>query len=383
MRGRKGKGRFTNRPGEARAIRCRCRCRCRVPFRTRPHPKCLANPDVLCVLAIQTPGSVTPRATNYLRVACRAFATRATRLRLSGQIIFADILGDSTIMNKSILILLAGLLASCSTKGNDSPAETGNPNGAPLLRPCYSGEDSECASGVCSANLSRDAFPYSYTPGGGPGHCTLECTSDADCEAARCPDFLRSKLDCEQESIACVTTVDGSYCMQPCKEGESDWSSWKCIDGVPINCERLDESHCEECGCPDGKFCKDGACLPKRQIGEPCESGSECVSPYRCGPTEADPSVKKCLVAAGEPCTADNCEQCSFDGQFCNVRCGSLDLPEHAFCYFSDTLCIGDNSGTYWCARECSAELSGQACAEPLEHLKCKKVSNSNEYVCY
>lgn len=285
------------------------------------------------------------------------------------------------IMNKSLIIVLAGILAACSSSA--PPAETGNPDGKPLMNQCPTGEDSDCASGLCSHNLSPDQFPYSNGPGGGPLYCTLECTSDADCETARCPDFLRYKHDCSNEPIKCLTTVDGAFCMPPCQDGEGGWLGWKCIDGVPVNCEKLDESHCEICGCPEGNSCKNDTCVPKRQIGETCDDGRDCVSPYRCGPTEADPSVKKCLVAAGEPCTPDNCENCVENGQWCSVRCETD--SKHENCDYSDTTCIGDYSGYWWCAPKCSRAEEGSDCRPPKEHLKCHKLDGGlvETYACY
>lgn len=236
-------------------------------------------------------------------------------------------------------------------------------------------------TGRFSYNLSPDAFPYSIGLGGGPLVCTLACTSDADCEAARCPDFLAFKHDCSDKPIKCITTLGGSYCMPPCQDGDGSWYSWKCVDGVPVNCERLDESHCDICGCPSGMYCNGNACVPQIEIGEPCEDNMQCVLPHRCGPTQADPSVKRCLVGAGEPCTPDNCEDCVDNGQWCRVQCGTD--ASHETCTFSDAHCVGTGSGSSWCAPECSSDQVGQSCPAPFSNLKCTKVQDANVYVCF
>jgi len=119
-----------------------------------------------------------------------------------------------------------------------------------------------------------------------------------------------------------------------------------CIEGRPVPCSQVDDTHCDECGCKDNLRCSVGeGCIERREFGESCLSHDDCKS-GNCGKY-----TRTCRVAVGDACSTKNCDICATSGTttYCTRPCEAEDCgPEFA--------CIGKPSNGYLCEPRCSEQ---------------------------
>lgn len=149
---------------------------------------------------------------------------------------------------------------------------------------------------------------------------------------------------CEVGACEFSSVPDGSAtCVTECV---SSWDfvdrSLVCHDGVPTQCGEVPAGvHCVRChNCDAGEYCfvsiddPEGAdrCLPAGPVGGPCQHNDECQS-YNCTLRSGfGTTFGECLVAAGEPCTDENCERClTTPGgtTLCRQRCSQVSQCDH------------------------------------------------------
>ncbi|MBI5532492.1 MAG: hypothetical protein HY898_07245 [Deltaproteobacteria bacterium] len=97
-----------------------------------------------------------------------------------------------------------------------------------------------------------------------------------------------------------------------------------CVEGRLLQCTdpQVTTTYCEECGCPDGFYCKAADCHAQADIGAKCTESIECKTD-NCGvpKSAAAGSQSVCLVAFGAACNDSNCAICMGNGGFCGGPC--------------------------------------------------------------
>lgn len=116
------------------------------------------------------------------------------------------------------------------------------------------------------------------------GHCTRECTADAEC------------ADLADRSVCDRVTGE---CSGPCTENAL--RQYVCDGGVRRYCSEDASLPCETCGCTPGSFCGATTCEPLREGGEVCGAHQQCLS-AACTP------AARCSVQQGEECTDSICD---------------------------------------------------------------------------
>jgi hypothetical protein len=187
-----------------------------------------------------------------------------------------------------------------------------------------------------------------------------ECTTPTQCTSGICVEVYGvydegyCSMPCDKGCLAgyaCGTGPDGAQaCMRSCTMGSSYYA---CIDGAPVACAVVDQTHCDDCGCPESLRCESGVgCVPLSDVGGPCTGNSDCTS------NNCSTYLGICRTPVWAPCTVDNCDICmtvnSTGETFCTRVC---DGPEQC----NGGPCIG-STDTYFCERPCSG------CSTPCEY---------------
>ena len=142
----------------------------------------------------------------------------------------------------------------------------------------------DCGPSEFCTDLGTRWVPYSY--------CSKSCSADAECANSY-----------TSADWVCGIVQDGSRGCVFNNCGEQ-YRGVACINGVSTACKAVDDTHCDQCGCPDTQYCgAAGKCIDKVGVGQPCASSDYCQS-SNCG------SNSLCRVALGSPCTNDNCDLC-------------------------------------------------------------------------
>jgi len=201
------------------------------------------------------------------------------------------------------------------------------------------------------------------------------CVRDADCIDGWCLQMTGSNGEhdswctraCEDGCPPpgqCGVAPDGSqvcYRLRCADEG-----LYACVGGTPTACDQLGESECGTCGCPDGFRCDVEAarCVPKGEVGDPCESAEFCKS------GNCSPILNICRVPNGERCTEENCDYCITHPNGWSY-CG-------APCYYADD-CGSDYCSTisWHCTPGCSGPSDSSCLGVCVENVY------SSRYYCY
>ncbi len=187
-------------------------------------------------------------------------------------------------------LAVLGMMSSCSEPQDDDDEEVGTYTPG-FLEGCF--PDTPCAEGLQCIRSK----------------CTMPCTTHADCGQG-----------------VCSPDADGTQvCDAPCTSNRDVIADWICLDGVPMPCAIEP--------CPENT-----ACIGRRGCtlleGAPCTDDEDCAT-LHCSTADAT-----CSVAAGEPCTHENCNQCmTIEGVVGWTFC-SRDCTATSTC--GEGECIGD-----------------------------------------
>lgn len=207
------------------------------------------------------------------------------------------------------------------------------------------------------------------------------CTSDGDCQSRHCVDSVCAATcsglgaDCGPGFVCGSGSVRGDfYCGPPCTESTL---GVVCVAGVPTHCDLIDGiADCRSCPFDCGEASKamgvptycdaaDGVCKPQVGPGEACSNATECTT-NSCDVPESGGGTR-CLVQAGQPCTADNCGLCTVanGAPTCFRRC-----MRSADCLDPVYACVRHSDGAGACREYCAF----RSC--PPE-LPCREVTQS------
>jgi len=219
-------------------------------------------------------------------------------------------------------LVFCSIFLGCSSAGN-SPTLKHSELGYTCL------SDSQCGSSEFCTNIGDYRLGDRFV-------CSKYCTADADCPVPYSG----------ANPLQCGILADGSKgCIRECIG-----LGVACINGVPTACKATDDSHCDQCGCPDGLRCNTNgsvSCVPKLSEGEVCATDGDCLSD-NCSPTN-----KTCRVAVGSPCTSDNCDRCAGNAatgwSYCSRLCGYSSQCNAGDCLISDVY----NNGPKYCYPYC------------------------------
>ncbi len=197
---------------------------------------------------------------------------------------------------------------------------------------CYIGDD--CGSLMCRGDV-----------------CTLECESDEDCSGASQP-------------MSCGIAADGStLCLPTCP---APVFQHVCENDVQVHCDQASNAACTRCGCDERAYCdgESGQCVPKAQVGEPCDRSDTCAS------DNCSVYMGVCRVPVGSTCTSMNCDRClvrSDAPSYCSRECSS-----EGEC--GDGTCVGDPDIDYF---HCASQCDQGACPG-----QCEITGNSGTWYC-
>jgi hypothetical protein len=263
----------------------------------------------------------------------------------------------------AFVMLLGSLLLACDEEETPGLSDQPSRGTAPINTDCA--QDSQCRSGVC---LHGGAHNYDS------GFCSRSCDLDND--------------DCEKDPTSidmfCGMAGDGRAMCARC-----DGFGFACgLDQAPVACELLDETHCGECGCPDGLHCIPGqGCRPVSAVGEPCWKDADCES------SNCSSFAGVCRVAVGASCTHQDCDLCYIDNDkpgwsFCQKECTEEQCPPpfcsrdaasvyQALCQQCPTVsycpaempnstgcALSDQFRNYACAEQYVTRATGQPCTD-------------------
>lgn len=262
---------------------------------------------------------------------------------------------------------LTVVLMVCATVSSSCSSEETAPRGprADIINNACA-DDSQCGTGVC-------------LKGGGKyqgGFCSRGCDPAND----DCP------RDPTHHDMFCGTAPDGSSMCARC-----NGFGFACgLTQLPVACSLLDDTHCDECGCPDAQVCIPGVgCRAESAVGEPCWKDSDCES------RNCSAFAGVCRVAVGAACTPEDCDRRHVDKDkptwsFCDKECTADQCPV-SFCssYAPEvyatlctqcpalTYCPADmpnasgcnlmDRGRYTCAQQYVKRETGRACTHNRE----------------
>lgn len=244
-------------------------------------------------------------------------------------------------------------------------------------------DESTCPSSTiattCSLRGDRmltRAFATTFI--GGLALSASACSS-ADCSVTGC---ALGACAWQDGAAACVTECDEftNFANSDPSYAPPD-EIFVCHDGIPARCSDVPPgTHCWECEafprdlCGPDAYCfsgdgasdpRDNSCVPSLADGATCTrpggQHDECVSRNCDAPASGpggDPVSRVCLVAAGAPCTAEDCAHCiPVDGtptcfQSCNGPADCEHLPGY--------VCAPRDPGSYdkLCLPPCSPDRS-------------------------
>lgn len=182
---------------------------------------------------------------------------------------------------------------------------------------------SECVSGECDG-----------------WHCVMSCSSDEDCTA-------------DVFTGACTN----GFCEFACTgERTRLYGDRLCVGGREIECAELDDSYCDVCEgrCPGQRCVMQVGCAPLSNVGEPCDSDSDCRT------NNCSLFAGVCRVPLETDCDDTNCDLCISDGpwSYCSRECRSTsDCPGER--------CAGSSGGPtktdyFYCRPPCTAACPGE-----------------------
>ena len=211
------------------------------------------------------------------------------------------------------LLTASALQPGCTTSDDDPLSDFG--------QGCNIGD--ECGSLMCH-----------------DGVCTLGCESNEDCMGA-------SRL------LACGVAADGSkLCLPTCSDAAF---SYVCENDVPVHCDQASTDACARCGCGEGAYCdyETDLCVPKAEVGEPCDRSDTCAS------DNCSVFAGLCRVPVGSQCTSTNCDRClvrTDAPSYCSRECSS-----ESEC--GDDICVGDPDIDYFhCTSTCDSGVCPGQC---------------------
>lgn len=174
------------------------------------------------------------------------------------------------------------LALGCSSGGGGTSSSTKN-QVSKLGAQCTTSVD--CGPSEFCTDLGTRWVPYLV--------CSKSCSANDECySSVSSAEWVCGIL--EDGSRGCVFDNCGG-----------NYYGVACLNGVDTACKAVDDTHCDQCSCPDTQYCgAGGKCIAKVGLGEPCTNDGECLS-VNCG------AAGHCRVAIGSPCTTDNCDFCS------------------------------------------------------------------------
>jgi len=244
---------------------------------------------------------------------------------------------------------VAALTASCTTITTTGPSD-------PYGSWCMS--EQSCASDICLYE-ALDYLAY-YV-------CTRTCeTLGEPCEPIS-----------GNEAVCIDTIYLGRVCAPHCTPALfEDWD-YACVNGVPTLCSSVaPAAYCQFCGCPDtSQYCNETGpqptCVPRLELGEPCESFIQCLSRNceRNGLNE-----QTCVMDIGESSCDDSiCERCMGEGEYCSGRCPNSSCPEGSLCTMRN---IEPVESSFWCRPLCAGPDA--PCPTGMECL----YADNGDYAC-
>ncbi len=275
---------------------------------------------------------------------------------------------DTSCTDNCMNCALAGFEGTCKYFANNEDPEDecglcGVCNGAGLCRPASSGTDpkSNCAAAV-----------------------TTSCDFDGECDGNYACRFWNTSTECVPQSCNDHVRYPADLCS-----GGGD-----CIDSAPVDCEpyvcNTTETDClyacqGDGDCMSAYWCQGATCVSKKDNGDPCGGGNECVSGFCadgvCCNRACAGTCENCALATTEgTCTryAPNtdpelecglCNVCSGSGTCVLVPEGSdplgqCEASEVDSCQL-DGSCDGSGACRLWLPTSICVQ---QFCQENVEH---------------
>jgi hypothetical protein len=222
-------------------------------------------------------------------------------------------------------------------------------NGECQSEACYLGfcvecdDQDDCASDTfCSLSLAPgDSACIDRRAIGDACAQGFECASDA-CFLLECAE-CNSQDDCGAGEF-CTLTPGNSRCIDKKAIGGACASDFECADG---NCWNLVCAACDEqSDCPSDEYCTlnvigpaDSACMPKKDFGDACATGVECLN-------------GGCILLQCAECSEDS--QCGA-GEFCSLLGECVPDLDNGTACTRETMCTSGHCPGGFC-RECGTD---------------------------
>jgi hypothetical protein len=344
-----------------------------------PAGDCCAEPKDCPPIYSLPPTCEMPEACQGIRIdaLCVSFQCQST-----------DTLGDDSGCDASIIAVECGDYAPLTCNGKKYQSAPNCPGGCtadseclpafhcdgscepdlPAGEPCD--EDTDCTTGHCANGFCCQAGICCSAP----ADCLMQfssppvCVSPQECQGSRkeptCQENMCGSATVEDDS-ACTAkiVIDGcGFYLDATCSGQAVQLKPKC----PVACSA--DSACEA-----GAHC-DGACLPDRPNGSPCDEGSDCLSGH-CSNAFCCPSGVCCALAGDCPESFWNAPACDSkstcqghrkDGSCNGNVCQSVTVEDDSAC--DATVLVhdcGPNPDLY-----CGG---GEAQVPPICSASCKK----------
>jgi hypothetical protein len=204
-----------------------------------------------------------------------------------------------------------------------------------------------------SGTASRQGAAYAYQLLGDLG---AACETNAECGVGHCVSGVCCDAACDEPCAECPM----GQCLPITSGSRGDPACGRYVcDGASLDCPTT----CVGNGsCVDTHFCRDGACVPKGGVDEPCAGPDECLSENcaqrKCtgtfpngSPCENDSECKRGFCVDGVCCNdacRQQCEACDVAGHEGEcVAVNAMDAPhgDREPCAGTGTICDGHCDG--------------------------------------